>query len=119
MQKQIATDWQKCAEALNLKLNLIVARLKELNRETISADVAYITAQLVEEFQLETNQMFIRPDIAALQKKLDFIISKVSSIPYTPFLKQSDLVSQCNLLLSKFAFDLAILAAFSLETKNV
>lgn len=119
MEKQFSIDWQKCAEALNLKLNLIGARLKELNRETFSADIAHITAQLVEEFSLDTDQMFIRPDLAELQKKLDSVKSKVFRIRFAVGLERSNLISVSETLLSELSFDFGILAAFNLEAKIV
>lgn len=118
MKKQIAIDWQKRAEALNLKLNLIGARLKELNRDTISADIAFFIAQLVEEFNLETDQMFIRPDVAELQKKFDVACSTLARVRFATGLTQLDLLSESQKLFSDLRFDLLLLAAFTLETKN-
>lgn len=117
MKKQIAVDWQKCAEALNLKLNLIGARLKELNREIVSADIAYITRQLVEEFHLETDRMFIRPDVAELQKKLDSIESSFAALRFATLARRDALLSDGLKLLGDFSFDLSLLAAFTLEAK--
>lgn len=117
MKKQIAIDWQKCAEALNLKLNLIGARLKELNHDAISGDIVYITAQLVEEFNLDTDQMFIRPDVAELQKKLDSVESMLVSLRYASLSRRDGLLSDALSLLGKISFDLSLLASFTLEAK--
>lgn len=119
MHKQIAIDWQKRAEALNLKLNLIGARLKELTHGTISADVAYITALLVEEFSLDIDQMFIRPDVAELQKKLDSVESLLVSLRFATLGRRDGLLSDALSLLGDISFDLSLLAAFTLEAKNV
>lgn len=118
MKKQVAIDWQKCAVALNLKLNFIGARLKELNRETISADIAYITALLVDEFKLDSDRMFIRPDLVEMQRCLDSVSNLLASYRFLPVTEQSVAILDSQELLSKLAFDFSVLAAFSLEAKN-
>lgn len=115
--KQIDIDWRKCAEALNLKLNLIGARLKELNRETTSFEIAYTTAQLVDEFNLDTDQKFIRPDVADMQKKLDSAKSLLISARFATPSSRDNFLSDARDILAALSFDFSILAAFSLEAK--
>lgn len=73
-------DWQTCALALNRKLNLLTARLQQTEHTSTLFDVVSFSRSLREEFHLETDSDFVKPDFEDLLKSFDELKHRLLNI---------------------------------------
>ena len=112
MPKTISVDWKSCAIALNRKLNNIGARLKDLEQNSKSFDVSFCARELLDEFQLHTDQRSVLPDSELLLKSFDEIKALISRYPFVSVPNREELWQRIASLSADFSMNLAIHFSF-------
>lgn len=106
-------NWKDCAIALNRKLNLIGARLKLIEKQSLTYDVCQTARELVEEFRLDTEQKFIHPEVRDLSKRASEVSALLSALRFTPVDRRLVALDELHTKASSLAFDLSMLEAFA------
>lgn len=106
-------DWKECAIALNRKLNLIGARLKLIEKESLTDDVCQTARELVEEFHLDTEQKFIHPEIRQLSKRASEVSALLNAFRYTPVDRRILALDELYTKASSLACDLSLMEVFA------
>lgn len=112
LSKDTKIDWQTCALALNRKLNLLTARLQQTEHTSTLFDVVSFSRSLRDEFHLETDSDFVKPDFVALRRKYDEIGHLIHQLRYASVSKREALLNRLLELDSEFSMELAIHGAF-------
>lgn len=105
-------NWKDCAIALNRKLNLIGARLKLIEKQSLTDDVCQVVRELVEEFRLDTEQKFVHPEIRQLSKRASEVSALLSALRFTPVDRRMLALDELYMKASSLAFDLSLVEAF-------
>lgn len=104
--------WKECAIALNRKLNLIGARLKLIERQSLSCDVCQTARELVEEFHLDTEQKFIHPELRDLSRRASEVSALLNAFRFTPVDRRIVALDELYTKASSLASDLSLMEAF-------
>lgn len=105
-------NWKECAIALNRKLNLIGARLKLIEKQSLIYDVCQTARELVEEFHLDTDQKFVHPAFDELVKLDNEVSLLLCRYNFVPFASRAPLFEQLQKKHSEFSFQLGLYGAF-------
>lgn len=105
-------NWKECAIALNRKLNLIGARLKLIEKQSLIYDVCQTAKELVEEFHLDTEQKFIHPEVRDLSKRAFEVSALLSALRFTPVDRRLLALDELHQKASSLASDISMLEAF-------
>lgn len=106
-------NWKECAIALNRKLNLIGARLKLIEKQSLTYDVCQTARELVEEFHLDTDQKFIHPELRELSKRAFEVSALLGAIRFTPVDRRLIALDELHVKASSLALDLSLMEAFA------
>lgn len=105
-------NWKECAIALNRKLNLIGARLKLIEKQSLTYDVCQTARELIEEFHLDTEQEFIHPDIRELSKRASEVSALLNAFRFTPVDRRIVALDELHQKASSLATELSLVEAF-------
>lgn len=105
-------NWKECAIALNRKLNLIGARLKLIEKQSLTYDVSQTARELVEEFHLDTEQKFIHPTYDQLRLLDNEIGSLLHRYVFASAEARDSIMKLLHEKHSDFSIQLALYGAF-------
>lgn len=106
-------NWKDCALALNRKLNLIGARLKLIEKQSLTYDVCQTARELVEEFHLDTEQKFIHPEIRQLSKRAAEVSALLNAFRFMSFDRRLVALDELCTKASSLSFDISLMEAFA------
>lgn len=105
-------NWKDCAIALNRKLNLIGARLKLIEKQSLTDDVCQTARELVEEFHLDTEQKFIHPELRDLCNRAFEVSVLLNAFRFTPVDRRILALDELCKKASSLATDISLMEAF-------
>lgn len=105
-------NWKECAIALNRKLNLIGARLKLIEKQSLTYDVCVTAKELVEEFHLDTEQKFVHPSFDELVKLDNEVGALIHRYYLAPFASRNSIFELLQKKHSDFSIQLGLYGAF-------